>query len=169
MYQLRLLSPREDIDLYREAYLWRERPKKHVQPDRMSFEGFSSEDPRHIAIGLFNGQLLAVYFLHETEPGNFQAHFTSQRNVPYFPLLEGARKVTKAILENGGSEIHAWITPRNRVLKKFLETLQFAPVETKSFPKNKDSESVTVQPFVKYVLMGNNTGPFRQKADEHSE
>lgn len=154
MYQLRLLSPSEDIELYRQAYSWRERPKKHVQPDRMSLEEFASDNPAHLAIGLFNGSLLAVYFLHETEPGNFQAHFTSRRGVPYFPLLEGARKVTKAVLQNGGSEIHAWITPRNRALKKFLEALHFHPVETQVFPKNKDSESVTVQEFVKYVLYG---------------
>ena len=153
MYQLRLLNPLEDGDLYREAYSWRER-KKHVQPDRMSLKEFTSDDPRHLTIGLFNGQLLAVYFLHETEPGNFQAHFTSRRDVSYFTLLEGARKVTRAILTNGGSQIHAWITPRNKPLRRFLEALRFHPVETMSFQKNKDSECCRVQEFVKYVLYG---------------
>lgn len=169
MYTLRLLNPLEDGDLYREAYYWRERPKKHVQPDRMGLDEFASDDPRHLTIGLFNGRLLAVYFLHETEPGNFQAHFTSRRNVSYFTLLEGARKVTRAILQNGGSQIHAWITPRNKPLRRFLEALKFHPVETMSFQKNKGSESATVQEFVKYVLMGNDTGPFGQKANQHTE
>lgn len=169
MYQLRLLNPLEDIDLFRQAYSWRNRPKKHVQPDRMSFEDFSSDDPRHLAIGLFNGQLLAVYFLHETEPGNFQAHFTSQRGVPYSPLMEGAREVAKTILQNGGKKIHAWITPRNTALRKFLEGLDFTPAETKSFPKNKDSESDRVQEFVKYVLMENDHRTFGQETDQHTE
>ena len=169
MYRLQLLNPLEDADLYREAYSWREKPKRRVQPDRMSFEEFSSDSPNHLAIGLFNGDLLAVYFLHETEPGNFQAHFTSRRGVPYLTLLEGARQVAESVLQNGGKEIHAWITPRNTALRKFLEGLGFTPAETKSFPKNKDSESATCQPFVKYVLMGNDTGPFGQETNQHAK
>lgn len=150
-YTLRLLDPAVDHEFYRQAYDWREN-KRHVQPDRMSFEFFTSPDA--LAIGLFNGELQAVYFLHETEPGNFQAHFTSRRGIAYLPLLEGAQEVARTILQNGGREIHAWITPRNTALRRFLEALGFTPTETKSFPKNKDSESDTLQPFVKYVLYG---------------
>lgn len=162
MYQLRLLNPLEDGDLYRVAYSWREKAKKHVQPDRMSLEEFSSDNPCHLTIGLFNGELLAVYFLHETEPSIYQAHFTSRRDVPYQTLLEGARKVAEQVLTNGGTEIHAWITPRNKPLRQFLEALGFTPTETKSFPKNKGIESDSVCEFVKFVLMGNTTGSQRQ-------
>lgn len=153
MLSLRLLQPEQDVDLFRRAYDWRGQ-KKHVQPDRMPFEVFSAPDPSHIAVGLFNGELLAVYFLHEIEPSKFQAHFTSQRGVSRQVLLNGAQKVIKAFLENGATQIEAWIQERNRPLRRFVETLGFLETETCAFTKNKDLDSCSVSAFVKYVRYG---------------
>lgn len=153
MLELRLLDPQTDIDLYREAYDWR-RSKTHVQPDRMPFETFAANDPNQIAIGLFNGQFLALYFLHETEPKKFQCHFTSRRNVSKEVLLTGAKEVVRNFLENGATELEAWVTVRNKPLKSFLVALGFQASETKMFPKRNSKNSDTLsemKEFVKYV------------------
>src|ERR1043165_1494360 len=107
-WSLRLLDPVEDLDLFREAYSWRPKPKSHAQPDRMPFEEFAADRDDQITIGLFNGRLAAVYFLHETEPGNFQAHFTSSRGIPRDVLLSGAARVAEDFFAAGAKEIHAW-------------------------------------------------------------
>lgn len=154
MLELRLLDPKTDLALYREAYDWRG-SKAHVQPDRMSFETFAANDPNQIAIGLFNGQFLALYFLHETEPKKFQCHFTSRRKVSKEVLLTGAKEVARNFFENGATELEAWVTVRNKPLRSFLEALGFEAGETKLFPKLKSENSDTVsgmKEFVKYEL-----------------
>ena len=161
-YVLRLLDPTTDSDLYREAYHWRSTPKRHAQPDRMPLKTFTADDPRHLTIGLFNGELQAVYFLHETEPGDFQCHFTSQRNVPRGPVLEGARLTAQLLLENGATQLHAWVTERNRPLRQFLTDLGFVDTDRQQFPCQNDTDGGRLpvegnQPsktFVKYVLKG---------------
>lgn len=160
-YALRLLEPREDADLFRLAYSWRERPKPHVQPDRMPFEEFAADRDDQIAIGLFNGGLRAVYFLHETEPAVYQAHFTSERVVSRETLLAGAAQVASDFFDAGATQIHAWVTERNGPLRSFLEALGFQCVATAQFSTGQDDTdrstmpSVRYQRFVKYVLMVN--------------
>lgn len=152
---LRLLNPESDLELFRESYGWRTAPKAHVQPDRMSFETFAANDPTQIAIGLFNGQFLAVYFLHETEPSKFQAHFTSKRGVPREVLLDGAKEVISQFLDNGATELEAWVTERNKPLRSFLEDLGFTAEGTKLLPKNKSKNFDTVsemRKFIKYAI-----------------
>lgn len=284
---LRLLDPATDLALYREAYNWRSQPKPHIQPDRMSFDTFASNNPRHLTIGLFNGEMQALYFLREVEPGVFEAHFTSKpvvsvvhycneslsegnaeenlqlaglresdsqpKNPAILPaspcrthaelaqgpsldagtttkghipqycqclpeagqvdsaavrdvwnqqesgeaprglqqatgntmamsslpprrtcncrrvalqtfhesLLTGAAEVARQILANGGTEIHAWVTPRNRPLRSFLESLGFTQVCQESFPCAPVSNGATLpneprnlRQFVKYALKG---------------
>lgn len=130
-YLLRLLDPAVDLDLYSLAYAWRSSPKRHTQPDRMSFEDFT--DPNALAIGLFNGELQAVYFLHETEPGDFQFHLTSRRGFSRSVLLEAGCLILTQILENGATKIHAWIIPRNRPLRLLALESGFQKVESREF------------------------------------
>lgn len=174
-YSLRLLDPVEDADLFREAYSWRPRSKVHVQPDRMPFEEFSAVRDDQITIGLFNGHLAAVYFLHETEPGNFQAHFTSQRGVPRDVLLMGAARVAQDFFAAGANEIHAWVTERNTALTHFLTQLGFECVERTQLSCIRAELSSTMPPdrnqrvFEKYSLKVNSDGTFRQEANIHHE
>lgn len=164
--ELRLLDPVTDLSLYREAYEWRSGGRR-VLPDQMPFEVFADPDLRktQFAAGLFNGELLAVYFLHETEPKNFQAHFTSRRGVSRELLLTGAAEVAYQVLTNGAEEIHAWITPRNRPLRSFLESLGFTEQCVSFFPCADVSNGSTLpdgsQPegrtFVKYALYRNSS------------
>lgn len=159
-YVLALLDPATDLDLYSLAYAWRSSPKRHTQPDRMSFEDFT--DPNALAIGLFNGELQAVYFLHETEPGVMQAHFTSRHNVSRETSLLGARLVAEQVLANGATEIHAWVTERNTPLRRFLTELGFVDTTRQQFPCQNDTDGDTLpnernqrsKTFVKYVLRG---------------
>lgn len=159
--ELRLLDPATDASLYREAYIWRPKHKSHVQPDRMSFEKFASNDPRHLTIGLFNGEMRALYFLREVEPRIFEAHFTSRPQTPREALLIGAAEVAYQILANGAEEIHAWVTPRNKPLRSFLESLGFTVSCVSLFPCANVLNSSTLpdeprnqRQFVKYVLKG---------------
>ncbi len=162
-YSLSLLDPQTDHDLYVEAYSWRGQ-KRHAQPDRMPLEVFASDDPSHLTIGLFNGELCAVYFLHETEPSIYQAHFTSRRGLSKEILLAGAAEVAKVIFTYGGTEIHGWVTERNEPLRSFLEDLGFKCVTALQQSCGQDDTDGTTLPpdernprsrvFVKYVLKG---------------
>lgn len=169
---LRLLDPIEDADLFREAYSWRPKAKSHAQPDRMPFEEFAADRDDQLTIGLFNGELAAVYFLHETGPGNFQAHFTSRRNVPRETLLTGAAQVARDFFTAGANEIHAWVTERNTALKQFLKELGFICVGATQFRCKERNSALTMSPdrnrrFVKYSLKVNPDRHFRQEADFH--
>lgn len=175
-FSLRLLDPVEDADLFREAYSWRPEPKVHVQPDRMPFEEFVADRDDQITIGLFNGSLAAVYFLHETEPGNFQAHFTSRRDVSRGTLLSAAAQVARDFFAAGATEIHAWVTERNTALKHFLCQLGFVCVDATQLSCQRVELSSTMPPdsrnqrtFVKYSLKVNPDRSLRQDAEIHLE
>ena len=161
--ELKLLDPATDLDLFREAYYWRPERKKHVQPDRMSFEVFSSDDPSHIAVGAFNGEFLAVFFFHEFEPGKFESHFTSRRGTSRDTLLTAARQTIDHFLDNGATELTAWIVARNRPLRAFVEQLGFVTQERRVIPAHffpcvqgdVSLNSVAVERnFVKYAIKG---------------
>lgn len=173
-WHLRLLDPATDATLFRLAYSWRERPKRHTQPDRMPFEEFAAVRDDQIAVGLFNGTLRALYFLHETEPSAYQAHFTSERGVAREVLLAGAAQVIDDFFSTGATQIHAWVTERNTPLRSFLESLGFTVAELKRFPLQNDSgvsnmSSRNQRTFVKYVLMVNDNRNFRQETNEYSD
>lgn len=167
--ELRLLDSTTDLALYREAYNWRDGHRR-VLPDRMPFESFT--DPDALAVGLFNGELQAVYFLHEVEPCVFQAHFTSRRGMDWDTLLAGAAEVAYQVLANGAEEIHAWVTPRNKPLRSFLTLLGFTEQCVSEFPCQNDTNGSTLpvetrnqrREFVKYVLKATTIGPLRQEA-----
>jgi len=120
--QLRLLEPETDLDLFRLAFSWRT-PKKHLSGPQMSFEAFSETNPTHLTIGLFNGELLAVYFLREYDPARYEAHFTSKKGVPRDVLLQGARAVINLLLDNGAAEICALVLAANCPLRRFATDL----------------------------------------------
>jgi len=114
-----LLDPVADLDLYRQAYNFRV-PKKHLFGPRISLEAFTDPIAQNLTFGLFNGELLAVYFFQEVEPSCFEAHFTSRKGTPREVLVEGARTVTDLCLEHGASEIYGLILAENRPLRQFV-------------------------------------------------
>lgn len=141
MLELRVLDPVEDIELFKEAYSWRTRPKKHVQPNRAPFKSFVSDDPRQMVIGLFNGQFIAAFVFYEFDPQQYECHFTSRRGSSKENLIEGGKQIRDACLQNGAKELCAWITKRNLALKSYLEALDFSPIEEREFEG---------KPFVRY-------------------
>lgn len=112
---LRGLDPANDVSLFREAYSWRK--VSRLQHGKLSFEAFCGST----AMGLFNGEFLAVYVIEESPKGVFQMHFTSKPRSPREYLVAGGIKVTSWLVENGALEVSAMITARNRALRKFLE------------------------------------------------
>lgn len=174
-YILRLLDPLTDQPLFAAAYNWRSAPKRHTQPDRLPFAVFADNNPAHLAIGLFNGELQAVYFMIEVEPSIYEAHFTSQRNVSREVLLEGAQQVADAVLSNGGSEIHAWVTPRNKPLQSFLGALGFTATGSQIFPCQNDTDGASLSSdrnqrmFVKYSLQVDDHRIKRHQAEVNPE
>ena len=156
--RLELLDPSTDLELYRQAYNWRS-PKKRIQPDRMPFEVFAEDNPLHLTFGLFDDELLAVYFLHEVEPGVYESHFTSRKKVSRGPLLAAAREVIKMMLENGATQINAWILEKNAPLRAFVEELGFLIQGAEEYPCVAESECPTLpdghpaqRVFLKYVI-----------------
>ena len=162
LLRLQLLDPVSDLELFQQAYSWRVRPKPHVQPDRMSFADFSAGAPTDIAIGLFNGDFQALYFLHEVQPAIYQAHFTARPKTSRELLLWGAALIIREFFTNGAKEIHAWVTPRNKPLQTFLTHLGFECVAEQHFPCTNETHESNIATdatsvgklFVKYALFG---------------
>jgi hypothetical protein len=113
------LNPETDLELFKVAYNWRTK-KRRISGPQMSFEAFSEINPTHLTVGLFNGELLAVYFLREWEPAKYEAHFTSKRGVSRETLLWGAKTILDLMLVNGAAEVVALIVPQNRALRRFV-------------------------------------------------
>lgn len=161
MLQLRPLDPTTERELFELAYNWRNRPKRHTQPDRMPFEMFAADDPKQVVMGLFNGELQAVYVFCEGERGHFDCHFTSSRNAPREWVIAGAQRMVDWFKEHGVIELTAYIVARNRPLRAFVELLGFTQVKDVSeSPCQSDTPCSTIPPtatsrsFVKYVIRG---------------
>ena len=154
--QLRLLDPATDLDLFRRAYDWRT-PKRHTQPTRMSFESFTDTDPTQTVVGLFNGELQAVYLLHEYQPYHFDVHMTSDRSAPRENVLEGARRVLRCLFDGGAKEVSALIIARNQPLCHFVEAIGMHRVSRMRFSSCTDvSKGDSIDPrnqrtFLKYA------------------
>lgn len=156
MIELRILDPQRDLDLFRESYGWRPKPKRHIQPDRGSFKDFIDTDPRQIVVGVFNGSFIAAFLLYEWQPAHYEAHFTSKRGTPRESLIEGGKMIRDAFLQNGAQELCAWVTERNIALKGYLEALGFELIESKRFACQNDTEGRKLpfeqRLFVKYAI-----------------
>ena len=156
-YKLRPLDPESDLELFRVAYNWRT-PKKHTQPGRMTFEAFSATDPTQLVVGLFNGELQAVYAIVEWEPRRFEVHFTSAKSAPKEPVRLGAQQVLNFMLENGAEEVVAFVVSRNRPLRKFVESIGFkkdALIEFSTCAEMAQEPNMTQRnqrTFVKYAI-----------------
>lgn len=124
---LRALDPNTEIELFCEAYSWRPERKKHLQPDRMSFEEFSSSDPTQIVMGLFDEDLCAVFLFREFQPGWFETHFTTRRGAPKDYVLTAAQTLAEWFVSNGAS-LTANIVERNTPLRRFVEAIGFTRI-----------------------------------------
>jgi hypothetical protein len=124
---LRLLEPEKDLDLYRQAFEWR-KPKKHLSPPRIDWEDFTANSPTNLTIGLFNGELQALYFFQEYYPRHFEAHFTTRKGVSRETVLQGGKQVLDLILSNGGEQVDALVLTINRPLRCFVTQLGFTQV-----------------------------------------
>lgn len=153
---LRLLDPTTDLELYRTAFSWRPRPKRHVQPDRMSFDDFLNAS---LVVGLWDPEFRAVFVFCEDEFGVFDCHFTADVVVPRETLLAAARQITTLMLDNGAIRLTADIVDRNRPMRRFVEALGFIAIDTRPITtRQNDTGSDTLIPqtrnFVKYALSG---------------
>lgn len=124
---LRALNPQTEQELFQQAYNWRNNPRKN----RLSFEDFAKDDPSQITLGLFNGELQAVYFFHQIGPNTFQCHFTSKRTADRGLVLAGAATLVRWFQENN-LEMVAYIHRRNIPLQRFAQDAGLALRDTNS-------------------------------------
>ena len=75
-------------------------------------------------MGLFKGDLCAVYMFIETAPKVFEAHFTARRGTDPAIVLAGGRTMVDWF-HSQGAVVTAEIVARNRPLRQFVETLDF--------------------------------------------
>lgn len=159
---LRLLDPVKDLELFREAYSWRSRPKKHAQPDRLPFEDFAAENPFHIVIGVFDeDEFVAAFLLWEYEAGQYEAHFTSRRHVDRTTLITAGHEIIRLFFENGARVITAWIIDRNSALRRFVADLGFEEILTQEISCETDTDCPRLpadahpaRVFVQYAITG---------------
>ncbi len=155
---LRPIDPVTEQELFKTAYSWRSKTRKrHIQPDRLAFDDFASTDPTQIVMGLFNGELQAVYMFREWSPNYLEGHFTSSRNAPRKNVLVGARHVLEWLLANGAEEVSAFVRPRNTPIRRFVEEIGFKRHSYVIFTCLSDLEAGTMQTtFIKYVCSKGN-------------
>mgnify|MGYP001595561048 CR=1 FL=1 len=115
MLLLRALDPRTEQPLFEQAYRWRSHRR-----DRMPFAEFAKDDSNQIALGLFNGELIAVYFFHSIDTDTFQAHFTSRRGSKRAEVVAGATQLVNWFRANG-LQMVAFVSPRNTAIRRFVE------------------------------------------------
>jgi hypothetical protein len=172
MSDLRLLDPQSDLELFERAFRWRT-PKKHLAGvGQMPFETFI--DSQHLVFGLFDPELIAVYFYREWEPARFEAHFTSRKGVKRETLLWGGAATVGMILKYGGEEVDALILPANKPLRDFVTHLGFRRIGLIEFTCVETTQGDTISPrnqrqrFIKYVKMKEVTplGSFRHHPKE---
>lgn len=126
--KIRALDPLTEIELFREAYSWRPKGKKYLQPHPMDFEDFAANDPNQIVMGLFNGKLCAVFMFREFQPGWLETHFTTRRDAQKDNVLLGALTLADWCVERRFG-LTANIVERNTPLRRFVEAIGFQEVE----------------------------------------
>jgi hypothetical protein len=126
---LRALNPATEQELFCEAFNWRTSPKKHTRVDRMPFEQFSADYSNQVVMGLFNGELCAVYMFIEVAPKEFEAHFSSRKDASHADVFAGAKTMVDWF-HSQGAVITASIVERNRPLRAFVESLGFVLEKT---------------------------------------
>ena len=126
---LRAIDPQTEQELFQAAYNWRNKPKKN----RLPFEEFAKDDPSQITLGLFNGELHAVYFFHQIGPSQYQVHFTSKRTADRGLVLAGAATLVRWFQENN-LEMVAYVTKRNAPLWRFAESAGMVRRDTLAHP-----------------------------------
>lgn len=124
---IRALDPSTDLELFREAYSWRAKGKKHLQPHPMDFGEFAAVDPRQVVMGLFNGRLCAVFMFREFQPGWLETHFTTRRDAEKNSVLLGALTLADWCAEQGLG-LTANIVERNTPLRRFVKAIGFQEV-----------------------------------------
>ena len=154
---MRPLNPETEQDLFRLSYSWRTKQKRHTQGARMAFEEFSAIDPTQIVMGLFNGDLQAVYLIKEWAPAHYETHFTSSRNAPRESVVAGAKRILLWLMENGAEEVSAFVRPRNKPVCRFVEEVGFKREALCLFSCIEDIDTCSMpNKFVKYVCSKGN-------------
>lgn len=147
-FLLRALNPQTEIDLYQQAYNWR-----NSKRDRMKFEDFAADTPNQIVLGLFNGELQAAYLLHEVEPNVYQCHFTSRRDAPKDAVLSAAKWIVDYFVASG-LRLIALVEPRCVPLRHFSEAIGLAEVGQKEITCQTDTPSDTLAAVRTYIVYG---------------
>lgn len=129
---LRALDPEKDLDLFREAYDWRTSRRYETEASgTIPFEEFASYKPTEVSMGLFNGELIAVYLIQQRGPHLFQVHFASRRKTARDDALSGALTLRDWLLRDGDAEIFGWIleawTGANHPIHRFAIACGFHP------------------------------------------
>lgn len=148
---LRALDPLTEQALFRTAYEWRNSPKRHTRTNRMTFEQFAGDFHNQVVIGLFNGQLCAVYMFIETSPKCFEAHFSSHKATPTEQVFAGGKTMLNWFQERG-AVVTAQVVERNRPLRAFVEALGFKNVGTEEKSCKTVGEGRTIHRIVEYRL-----------------
>ena len=164
-YLLRALDPKTERDLYREAYQWRLKPSKVRRKQVIPFEEFAADDPTQITLGLFNGELVAVYFFHQIGESEWQAHFTSRRDADKWAVLRAAQELVDWFKANN-LQMTAYILARNTPLCHFVEAAGLTRVsERQNKVLQSDTDGVSLPPanetFVEYRSGVIKPGPLR--------
>jgi hypothetical protein len=132
----------------------------------MSFADFAKDDPTQIVLGLFNGELQAVYLFRQISPTEFEAHFTSNRRALRSNVLAGAAQMVRWFSEQG-LEIIGHIHMDNGPLRRFLEEAGLSDTESScQGVSNSATVSATVDTFAEYRSQVNPNRAERIKAED---
>ena len=127
---IRALDPDVDWIHFRDAYNWRTQKRLARMPEGVvSFEDFSNPLPNEAALGMFNGQLEALFLIQDRGMGLFEVHFTNRQGLEKDLLAAGALTVKNRLFEQGAREIYGWLREKharpNHPIRRFAESIGF--------------------------------------------
>lgn len=131
---IRRLDPDKDVDLYRQAWGWREQyPRSLREATKVhsveTFEEFLELSRGARAdIGVFEEEFLAVISVQWHSEGIFEIHFSSKRGTRVEQLIEPCLNIQKTIFENLNAKLIFAFTPEwNRSVLLLGQALGLQP------------------------------------------
>ncbi len=129
---IRRLNPVDDEALLHTAYLWdQDRPLWFRQMDAVygpdDFNAYieAAKGEKRIDVGVFDGELIAVFVLSERSPDRFEVHVMAKRSLNNRILVEAAYQIRWQLFERGAKSISGWVASRNRPLLNLASMVGF--------------------------------------------
>lgn len=134
---IRLLDAQKDIELHREAWSWREGSpawfRESLDIFKETFEEYIENIPNELHYGIFDGELIAIVRLIETEPYIMNIHLSAKRNTDLNVLVESGKAIRDHLINSNVKGFFGWLPKMNRSVRSLYFALGFTDSGVRCF------------------------------------